>query len=98
MIVIADTGPINYLVLIQEIQVLPALYGRITVPASVCEELKHPRAPDVVRLWMNQPPRWLEVRTPFFPPDAELANSHLDAGERDAILLAEELGADQFDC
>lgn len=44
MIVIADTGPINYLILIQEIQILPVLYGRILVPASVCDELKH-RAP-----------------------------------------------------
>jgi len=36
----------------------------------------------------------LEVRTPNRSPDAQLA--HLDAGERDAILLAEELGADQI--
>ena len=39
-------------------------------------------------------PPWLEVRTPNRSPDAQLA--HLDAGERDAILLAEELGADQI--
>jgi predicted nucleic acid-binding protein len=96
MIVIADTGPINYLILIQEIQVLPALYGRILVPASVCEELKRPRAPDAVRSWMGQPPAWFEVRTPVHLPDAELAGAHLDAGERDAILLAEELGVDQL--
>jgi predicted nucleic acid-binding protein len=43
---------------------------------------------------MEQPPRWLEVRAPNRSPDAELAR--LDAGERDAILLAEELGADQL--
>lgn len=96
MTVIADTGPINYLILIQEIQILPALYGRIVVPASVCEELKHPRAPDAVRSWMSQSPAWFEVRTPARLPDPELAGAHLDAGERDAILLAEELGADQL--
>jgi predicted nucleic acid-binding protein len=96
MIVIADTGPINYLVLIEEIQVLPALYGRIVIPVSVSEELKRPRAPDVVRVWIGRPPNWLEVRTPVQSPDTELANAHLDAGERDAILLAEELGADQL--
>ena len=96
MIVIADTGPINYLILIQEIQILPALYGRIFVPFSVCEELKRPRAPDAVRSWMNQPPAWFEVRTPSQLPDAELAGAHLDAGERDAILLAEELNANQL--
>lgn len=96
MIVIADTGPINYLILIQEIQILPVLYGRVLVPVSVCEELKHPHAPDAVRSWMNQPPDWFEARSPGHLPDTELAEAHLDAGERDAILLAEELGADQL--
>ena len=94
MIVIADTGPINYLILIGEIGVLPALYHRVLVPPSVCEELKRPRAPETVRTWIAQPPAWLETRSPSRSPDAELA--HLDAGERDAILLAEELGADQI--
>lgn len=94
MIVIADTGPINYLILIGEIEVLPALYHKILVPPSVCEELRRTRAPETVRTWIAQLPAWLEVRSPNKSPDAELA--HLDAGERDAILLAEELGADQI--
>ena len=96
MIVVADTGPVHYLVLIGEIEVLPALYGRVLIPAAVSTELSHPHAPDVVRAWMGQPPAWLEVASPGNPPDAELASAHLDAGERDAILLAEELGADQL--
>jgi predicted nucleic acid-binding protein len=37
---------------------------------------------------------WLEVRAPSRSSDPQLAR--LDAGERDAILLAEELGADQL--
>ncbi len=94
MIVIADTGPINYLILIGEIEVLPGLYHRVTIPPSVCEELCHSSAPAPVRTWMVQPPEWLEVVAPIHSPDAEL--SHLDAGERDAILLAEELRADQI--
>ncbi len=94
MIVIADTGPVNYLILIGEIEVLPALYGRVVVPPSVCEELKRPHAPEAVRRWIGRSPVWLEVRVPTTPPDAHLAR--LDAGERDAILLAEELGADQL--
>ena len=91
MIVIADTSPVNYLILIGEIEVLPVLYGRVLVPHSVYEELKRPHAPDAVRKWIAQPPSWLESRTPGKSAGAELA--HLDAGERDAILLAEELGA-----
>lgn len=56
MIVIADTGPINYLLLIYEIHVLPALYGRILVPEPVSEELNHPGTPSAVRAWVDQPP------------------------------------------
>ena len=94
MIVIADTGPINYLILIGEIELLQALYDRVAVPLSVREELGRPRAPEAVRAWIAQPPSWLEIHRPTNPPDAGLA--HLDAGERDAILLAEELAADQI--
>ncbi len=47
-----------------------------------------------MRAWIAQPPAWLEVRAPNKSPGAEL--TRLDAGERDAILLAEELGADQI--
>jgi len=34
MIIVADTSPINYLVLIKEIEVLPRLYGKIVIPAG----------------------------------------------------------------
>ena len=94
MIVIADTGPVNYLILIGEIEILPALFQRVVVPASVCEELRRPRAPDAVRTWIAQPPVWLEIRTPGRSPGADLVR--LGAGERDVILLAEELGANQI--
>jgi len=35
MIAIADTGPLNYLVLIGEVEVLKPLYGRVIVPEAV---------------------------------------------------------------
>ena len=41
MIVVADTGPIHYLVLIGAVDVLKPLYGRVLVPQTVVEELKH---------------------------------------------------------
>jgi len=31
-VVISDTSPLNYLVLIDEIDVLPRLYGRVIIP------------------------------------------------------------------
>ncbi len=29
MIIVADTSPINYLILIQEVDILPKMYGRV---------------------------------------------------------------------
>ncbi len=96
MIVIADTSPINYLIWIEQIDVLPQLYVRILTPPSVCDELRSSMAPPQVRRWIAHPPRWLEVQAPSQPPDAALAQARLGAGERDAILLAQELAADEL--
>jgi len=94
MIVVADTSPINYLILIEEIDILTKMYGRVVIPRAVREELLRTSAPEVVRNWIGQLPAWLEVRTPTNTPDASLAT--LDPGERDAIMLAAELRADQL--
>lgn len=94
MIVVGDTGPINYLILIDEIDLLASLYQRVVVPVSVREELAHARTPEKVRAWIADYPAWLEVRAPAVAFEPGLA--HLDKGERDAILLAEELQADQL--
>ncbi len=94
MIVVADTSPINYLILIDEIDILPKIYGKAAIPPAVRDELLRRSAPEMVRSWMGQLPSWLEVRVPVNAPDASLAK--LDPGERDAILLAGELRADQL--
>ncbi len=49
MLVIADASPIHYLLLIDQIDILPALYGRITVPDVVVSELNQPQTPEAVR-------------------------------------------------
>ena len=48
----------------------------------------------MVKTWLADAPAWLEVRTSpeSFPRDPAL--DALDAGEREAIQLASELGAD----
>jgi predicted nucleic acid-binding protein len=96
MIVIGDTSPVNYLVLIGEIEVLPKLYGRILIPPSVLGERKRELAPEAVQRWIARPPAWLEIQVPVRKPDADLINADLDDGERDAILLAQELSADEL--
>jgi predicted nucleic acid-binding protein len=94
MIVVADTSPINYLILIEEIEILTKIYGRVVIPRAVQEELLRPAAPEAVRSWMSRLPSWLEVRNPVIAPDPALVL--LDPGERDAILLATQLHANQL--
>lgn len=93
MIVISDTSPINYLILIDEIGLLPKLYGRVIVASGVLEELVAGSAPEKVKRWLAEKPNWLEVREPVTPLDEELTNS-LDLGESQSIQLASDLGAD----
>jgi len=90
MIVVADTTPLNYLVLIGEIEVLSSLYEKILIPPAVHEELQQPKTPLVVRSWASELPAWCEVRPPLSVPDVNL--SELNAGERDAIQLALDFG------
>jgi len=92
MIVVADTSPINYLVLIKEIDLLPALFGRVLLPEGVLLELMHPKSPIEVREWISRPPAWLEVRVVTTVATPQLMQ--LDIGEREAIQLALESGAD----
>lgn len=88
---VADTTPLNYLVLIEAIDVLPQLYGRILIPLAVHAELSDPLAPAQVREWIKQAHPWLELVPLRKLPDTSLM--HLDPGERDAIALAAELQA-----
>lgn len=90
MIVVADTTPLNYLALIGQIELLPALYERVLIPTVVYEELQHTGTPPIVRAWATKLPVWCEVYAPTYELDSSL--SELDAGERDAIRLALELG------
>jgi predicted nucleic acid-binding protein len=42
MIVIADTSPIHYLVLVGHVDVLQKLYKRVLIPGAVAMELQPP--------------------------------------------------------
>ena len=67
MIVVADTSPLRYRILIEHVDVLPALYGRVIVPPAVMTELTHERTPASVRAWLNSKPEWLHVQAPKGP-------------------------------
>ena len=92
MIVVADTSPINYLILIGAIDVLHALYQKVVIPTAVCNELKSDETPAEVRAWIKNPPDWLSVLPVTILLDEALPN--LDEGEKQAIALFEEINAD----
>ncbi len=89
-LVIADTGPLHYLVLIDAVDVLPQLYGRVMIPAAVRDELTHTNSPAAAKRWIGDLPQWCEIRSAASVPVA----AGLGPGEAEAIALAQEVGAD----
>ena len=89
MIVVCDTSPLNYLVLIGQADLLPVLFNSVVAPPAVMTELKHPSSPKQVSNWASAPPAWLEI----------VATARIDSalnlglGETEAISLALELDA-----
>jgi len=92
MIVVSDTSPLNYLVLIGQEELLPKLFGRVIIPQIVFDELKGYGAPTMILEWIENLPAWVEIQQTnlIAAPSLDI----LDKGERDAILLAQELSAD----
>jgi len=93
MIVVSDTSPVNYLVLIGCEELLKNLFSKIALPAAVLTELQSEHAPVQIREWLGRRPEWIEVRQvelhQHFLPD-------LGLGEREAIYLAKHLDADEL--
>ena len=51
-LVIADTGPINYLLLIGHIEIVLAMFEKVILPSAVRDELSNPDTPASVRSWI----------------------------------------------
>jgi predicted nucleic acid-binding protein len=67
MLIVADTSPINYLILIEHTTLVPLLYTQVVVPPAVLRELQDQETPEPVRLWVMHPPPWFDVRSPQQP-------------------------------
>ncbi|QZZ19731.1 DUF3368 domain-containing protein [Leptothermofonsia sichuanensis E412] len=91
MIVVANTSPINYLLLIDQIDLLPRLFQAIIIPDVVRDEMVDQSAPSVLQQWINNPPPWLVIQA--VSGIDETLNT-LDPGEQAAITLAQTLPAD----
>ena len=93
-LIIADTGPINYLVLIGNIDLLPVLFEKVILPSAVQAELTDPDVPPSVRNWIADPPAWIDVHATPSRQSGLLSVEGLDEGEAAAIALAISLDAD----
>ena len=56
MIVVADSGPLHYLILLDHTELLRRFYGRVVVPDAVASELSSAGAPLIVRDWIERRP------------------------------------------
>lgn len=93
MIVVADTGPLHYLILLDHADLLHRFYGEVVVPDAVANELSSPSAPSAVRDWISHAPGWLSIVAVEAHRVHDVTNE-LDLGERAAIALAGVIHAD----
>jgi predicted nucleic acid-binding protein len=93
MIVVADSSPLHYLILIEQTILLRELYREVIIPEAVVTELTTTGSPPAVRAWFLNPPGWLNVLRVSSEAVAGVTES-LDLGERAAIALAESIRAD----
>jgi predicted nucleic acid-binding protein len=91
-LVVSDSGPVQYLVLCQAMEVLPKLYGQLVIPTAVSLELSHPHTPAQVSRWVQALPKWASIKAPARVDFLR----QLGPGEREAIALAHELKATQL--
>lgn len=89
-LLVADTGPLNYLIQIGSIGVLPGLAVGVIVPVEVLAELRAAEAPEEVRNWAVRPPSWIEVGRPVRPV---AVSPEISVADRAAISLAKERNA-----
>ncbi len=92
--VVSDTGPLNYLIQIDQVGVLRHVFHDLAIPVEVAAELSHHRAPHRVRDWIAHPPSWLAVH------DVAQTSRPLpegrNRGEAAAISLALSVKADMI--
>jgi predicted nucleic acid-binding protein len=93
MIVVADSSPLHYLILIGEVHLLQRLYSEVVIPREVLAELTRAGAPSFVSDWLSSHPSWLRVE-PASAESIATVTASLDPGERAAIALPETLRAD----
>lgn len=89
--VVCDTSPICYLILIGETGLLPQLFESVTIPAGVQDELMAEQNHGLIQAWIAAPPAWVNIQP--VPQLIDGLPTKLGRGEREAISLAVSLQA-----
>lgn len=86
MIIISDNSALSALAEIGLLELLPSLFGEVTIPEAVRRECEHEGAPQALRDWIASPPAW--VRLSADPETVLQETANLGPGEASAISLA----------
>jgi hypothetical protein len=79
---VADASALISLSWVDQLRILPALFGRIVVPQAVVAEVTHSQ------LLL---PAWIDVLEPRRPLDQRVAVANLGAGETEVLCLGLEI-------
>lgn len=88
-VVVADAGPLHYLILLDAADILAALFDHVLIPTAVCDELMHSNTPSEVRTWMATSRNWLRGERVLAPRPMP----GLHRGEAEALQLALQTNA-----
>lgn len=80
--VVADASALISLSWVDQLRILPALFGRVVVPPAVVAESTHSQF---------ALPAWIDVLEPHRPLDQRVVVAHLGAGETEVLCLGLEL-------
>jgi hypothetical protein len=95
VIVVSDASPLIGLAKIDHLYLLPDLFGTVTVPSAVHYELVVLGAGLAGAEQLAAVP-WLHVQAVTSRIQVDYLRADLDPGESEALVLAQELGADRF--
>jgi len=92
VLIVADSGPIISLARIHQLQLIPGIFQNIVLPSTVYEEIviKGKGKPGELEI---KDASWINVQKPENQVEVRELRKQFDAGESEAIILAEELKA-----
>ena len=86
--IVADAGPLNFLIRIEQVEILPHMFFKLFLPHEVRLELSHIMTPRVVTEWVTAPPEWVVLGRPV---SHMVAIGSLHSGELSAMHHAGQM-------